>query len=67
MHSNQLGRTIYKLRIAKGFTMQELAQAVGVDKSYISYLESGAKSNVSLDILKAFAKVFDKTLPELLS
>jgi transcriptional regulator with XRE-family HTH domain len=67
MPSNKLGNTIRNLRLAKGLTMQELATAVGIDKSYVSYLESGKKSNVSLDILKKVAQVLQVPLPELLA
>ena len=65
--SNKLGNTIRNLRLAKGLTMLELATAVGIDKSYVSYLESGTKTNVSLDILKKLSQVLQVPLTELIA
>jgi transcriptional regulator with XRE-family HTH domain len=67
MSSNKLGNTIRNLRVAKGLTMLELATAVGIDKSYVSYLESGTKTNVSLDILKKLSQVLQVPLTELIA
>ena len=64
---NKLGNTIRNLRLSKGLTMLELATAVGIDKSYVSYLESGSKTNVSLDILKKIAQVLQVPLTELIA
>jgi XRE family transcriptional regulator of biofilm formation len=67
MPTNKLGNTIKNLRVTRGLTMLELATAVGIDKSYVSYLESGTKTNVSLDILKKIAQVLQIPLPQLLA
>lgn len=52
---NELGQYIYELRIKAGYSQTKLAELVGVTSYYISYLESGKKSNPSI---KVMAKLF---------
>ncbi len=54
------------LREKKGLTQDELARRVGVTKAYISLLESGARTNPSLDVLRRLAKALGVPLTKLL-
>lgn len=54
--NNELGQYIYELRIKEGYSQAKLAELVGVTPYYISYLESGKKSNPSISVM---AKLFD--------
>ena len=54
------------LREKKGLTQEELAGRVGVTKAYISQLESGARKNPSLVVLKRLAKALRVPITELL-
>lgn len=40
----------------RGFTLQEVADAAGVSRAYISMLENGDRDNPSRDVLGAIAK-----------
>ncbi len=55
-----------KLRQQKGLTQEEVANRVGVTKPYIAMLESGARKNPSLDVLKRLAKALKVEITELL-
>lgn len=46
-----------KIRIAKGFTQEELAESLGINVRYIQQLEGRSTPNVKLDTLEALAKV----------
>ncbi len=50
---------IRRLRDAKGLTQRALAAKVGVKGAYIAQLETGARKNPSLDVLKRLAKALD--------
>jgi transcriptional regulator with XRE-family HTH domain len=54
------------LREKKGLTQDELARRVGVTKAYISLLESGTRTNPSLDVLRRLAKALGVPLTKLL-
>lgn len=53
--NNELGQYICKLCIRAGYSQTKLAELVGVTSYYISYLESGKKSNPSITVM---AKIF---------
>ena len=46
-----------KIRMAKGFTQEELAESLGINVRYIQQLEGRTTPNVKLDTLEALAKV----------
>jgi transcriptional regulator with XRE-family HTH domain len=54
------------LREKRGLTQEELAGKVGVTKAYISQLESGARKNPSLVVLKRLAKALRVPITALL-
>lgn len=53
--NNELGQYIYELRIRAGYSQTRLAELADVTPYYISYLESGRKSNPSITVM---AKLF---------
>ena len=62
----QFGVRVRKLRDKKGWTQAEMADRLGLDRSYISEMESG-KRNVCLLNLKVIADGFQIPLAKLFS
>ena len=58
------GKRIQELRKERGMTQEDLAGEVGVDPSYMGFLERGEK-NATLDKIGKIAKVFRVRLKEL--
>ena len=50
IHRLRVGKTIRRLRIARGWTQEELADRAGLHSTYIGGIERGER-NVSLDNL----------------
>ena len=50
-----IGRKLRELRKARGMTLAEMAQASGHARSYVSDIERGIKSNISIDVLQNLA------------
>lgn len=63
--STPLGDAIFLLRRRAGMSQKVLAQVSGIERSYISMLETGARRNASFDILSALASAVGVTTPEL--
>lgn len=57
---------IKELRTAKKLTVEQLASALGMSKSYVSELENGRKE-INGRRLEAFAKFFGVQVPDLIS
>ena len=66
MSARRLGGMLKRLREKRGMTQEQLAAKVGVSQTYIAKLESGAKTNPSLDLLKKLAKALKVKVGELL-
>jgi transcriptional regulator with XRE-family HTH domain len=62
----RFGRRLRMLRKEKGWTQVQMADALGIDRSYISDMERG-KKNVCLPTLEVFALGFEVSLSKLLS
>jgi len=62
----QFGERIRELRLAKGFSQEELAFKSGVHRTYLGGIERGER-NPALKNIAAIAKALDVTLPELFS
>jgi transcriptional regulator with XRE-family HTH domain len=62
----RFGLRLRKLRKKKGWTQVEMADALGVDRSYISDMERG-KKNVCLPTMEVIALGFEISLSKLLS
>ena len=67
MSPKRLSTVIRRLRDAKGITQRELAAKVGVKGAYIAQLETGARKNPSLDVLKKIAKALGVPVAQLLA
>lgn len=61
-----LGVTLRRMRESKDWTQEQLAAKAKVTRPYLTMLETGAKKNPSLDILKRLAKALGVPLAELL-
>jgi transcriptional regulator with XRE-family HTH domain len=62
----RLGHRIRVLRIKQGWTQVEMAEKIGLDRSFLADVERG-KRNVSVRNLYFIAKGFKKSLSQLLS
>jgi transcriptional regulator with XRE-family HTH domain len=62
----RLGNRIRKLRKARGWTQVEMAEKVGIDRSFLADVERG-KRNVSILNLELIAKGFKISLSQLFS
>lgn len=60
-----LGKRVRDLRRKSGWTQVELAELLGVDRSYLSEIETG-KKDPSLRVLKTIADGFKMTLSQFL-
>ncbi len=60
-----LAQKLRLLRLMKGWSQEDLAQASSLDRSYVSSIER-AERNVSLDNIEKLADAFGITLVELL-
>ena len=60
-----IGENIKKFREAKGFTQQQLADRVGVERHYISMFECGSRSP-NMNLGDALAEALGCSLLELL-
>jgi transcriptional regulator with XRE-family HTH domain len=61
----RLGIRVRNLRKKSGWTQVELADILGVDRSYLSEIETG-KKDPSLRVLKTLADGFGLSLPKFL-
>jgi transcriptional regulator with XRE-family HTH domain len=59
-----LGDILYERRIARGLTQQELAEAAGIQRTYISDIERGRR-NVTVFVLTRIAVALGTTLGQL--
>jgi transcriptional regulator with XRE-family HTH domain len=62
----RFGLRLRKLRKQKGWTQVQMADALGIDRSYISDMEKG-KKNVCLPTLEVIAQGFDISMSKLIS
>lgn len=61
-----VGFRIKRLRLQKGYSINELSEKSGVSKSYLSYIERGIQQNPSLQVLSRLAKTLDTNMEDLL-
>ncbi len=61
----KFGERLKELRDKNKVTQEQIAEKVGVDRSYMGFLERGEK-NPTLEKLTLIAKAFNITLSELL-
>jgi transcriptional regulator with XRE-family HTH domain len=62
-----LGSRIRQLRLEKGYSQGDLAKMVGVERSYISHIESGKTDMPTKMVLVSLANALDTTMEDLLT
>jgi transcriptional regulator with XRE-family HTH domain len=62
----RFGKRLKELRNKKGWTQVQMADALGIDRSYISDMENG-KLNVCLPTLEVLAQGFGTSMAKLIS
>jgi transcriptional regulator with XRE-family HTH domain len=62
----RLGRKVRKLRLQRGWTQVELAEKLGLDRSYLADVERG-KRNISVLNLEVIAQGLGLSLSQLFS
>jgi transcriptional regulator with XRE-family HTH domain len=62
----KLGSSIRSLRLGKGWSLTDLAEASGVSKAYISDLENGVAGKPNIQYIYAIAVALDVTIDDLL-
>lgn len=65
MSAEHLGRRLRAVRLARNYTIAEVAQLSDMSRSFISMLENG-KTNISATRLQRLAAVFDLSMSDLL-
>ncbi len=63
--AKKLGQNLKKIRTKKDITQTQLAETLGVDKSFVSNIENG-KTNPTLSTITNLAKVLGISTNELL-
>ena len=63
--SREFGKAVRKLRSDRGLTQQQLADACGLDLSYVGQVERGQR-NPTLGVMHGIAKVLKTRLSALL-
>jgi transcriptional regulator with XRE-family HTH domain len=66
MSPQRLSAVLRRLREQKGITQERLAAQAKVTRPYLTMLETGAKKNPSLDVLKRLARALGVPVTELL-
>ena len=62
--SKKLGNNLKTIRVSKNITQSDLADVLGVDKSFVSNIENG-KNNPTLSTISSLAKALGVTVDEL--
>ncbi len=57
----RIGQRISELRIKRGWSITELAERAGLQRSHVSRIEAGHYS-VTIETVQAIAEAFDKNL-----
>lgn len=60
------GKKLKQLRLAKGYTLEELGNIVGVGKSTVRKWETGAIANMRRDKIAKLAQALDTTVEEII-
>lgn len=62
-----LGHRIAELRIERGLNKTQLAEMAGLDRTYISKIESGERTNITINVLEALCEALDYPVEDLLA
>lgn len=60
------GKYIYTIRKEQGYTLSQLAERVGISKSYLSNIERELKQNPSIQVMEKIAMALNVDLNHLL-
>jgi len=63
--ARQFGKAVKELRLKKGMTQQQLADACGLDISYVGQIERGQR-NPTLGVMQGLASVLRVRLSEIM-
>jgi len=63
--ARQFGKAVKELRLRKGMTQQQLADACGLDISYVGQIERGQR-NPTLGVMQGLASVLRVRLSEIM-
>ena len=63
--AKKLGNNMKRLRLEKGMSQGDICRKIGVDRSYISNIESGNK-NPTLATIERIAKALDVSIEKLI-
>jgi transcriptional regulator with XRE-family HTH domain len=63
--AKKLGKNIKRIRLAKGMTQGDICRKLGIDRAYISNVESGHK-NPTLSTISKLAKTLGVSVAKLL-
>lgn len=62
-----LGQYIRRQRLAMGIDQSDFAKRAGLSRNYISLIESGHASNLTVNALAGIAQALDTTISELVA
>jgi transcriptional regulator with XRE-family HTH domain len=65
MAPTRLGRTIKRLRLARGLTQVELAKRVRISQAFVAQLETGVRPSLRLPVAVRLARALGVELGEL--
>lgn len=54
-----LGPELRRLRLSKGYSLEKVAEEIGVTKQYMSLIETGQRKSVAFEIMFAMADFYD--------
>ena len=60
------GKYIHSIRKAQGYTLSQLAERVGISKSYLSNIERDLKQNPSIHVMEKIASALNIDLNQLI-
>ena len=60
---SNFGNKIYERRRMLDLTQADLAKSIGTERAFVSRLETGAHTNITMDVLQKLATAL-KTTPE---
>ncbi|MBP1934035.1 helix-turn-helix transcriptional regulator [Ammoniphilus resinae] len=56
--SSPLGNELKRLREAKGYTLEEASQQIGITRQYLSMLEKGQRKSASFEIMTRLSQIY---------
>lgn len=66
MDAKELGRQVLARRQEKGLSQTELAERTGISRNYVSLIERGEATNISMKVINLLAETLETTSSELI-